>query len=177
MSARLGKEIAYVLRHAPQRLASGLTRDGWASLDELARALEVAPAVVREAVVEDATRFELDGERVRARHGHSVEVTLGHPRAVPPEVLFHGTVRGRLEAIGRHGLTRGRRQAVHLSSTREQAERVGARRGAPVVIEVRARAAHDAGVAFEKVGDGAVWLVPAVPAAYLSIPDGSTPTS
>jgi len=102
-------------------------------------------------------------------------VTLGHPVATPPDVLFHGTVARTLDSIRKKGLVRGRRIAVHLSSTRELALAVGARRGAPVCIEVHARAAHDDGIAFSKVGDGAVWLVHAVPPTYLTFEHPAAP--
>jgi len=168
----LGRAIAYVLRHE----RGVVDASGWASIDTTlaalaARGRHITPDALCAYVAGDVRRFERVGDRIRARHGHSVPVLLDHPIAAPPASLFHGTVARFVASIRKVGLVRGRRNAVHLSSSRDAAMRVGSRRGTPICVEVRARAAHDDGIAFAKVGDGAIWLVAAVPPTYLVIPD------
>lgn len=86
----------------------------------------------------DKRRFAVEGTRIRASQGHSVEVDLGLPAATPPSHLYHGTVASNLDAIRAEGLRPMNRHDVHLSPDRETATRVGARRGRPVVLGVDA---------------------------------------
>lgn len=177
MSLRLSKYLAWVLRHAPHQ--AGLTLDpaGWASVDAVLRACADAGLPhdrgTLEAVVRDDAkqRYELDGDRIRARQGHSVPVDLELPAQVPPDRLFHGTVARFLPAIRAEGLVAGARHAVHLSADPETASQVGARRGSPVVLTVRARALHEQGARFTRTANG-VWLVDHVPPAFLEEPRG-----
>jgi putative RNA 2'-phosphotransferase len=55
---------------------------------------------------------------------------------------------------------------VHLSSDIETAQRVGARHGRPVVLQVDAQAMQGAGFSFFRSANG-VWLVDSVPPQYL----------
>lgn len=112
-------------------------------------------------------RYEIDGDRIRARYGHSVADRIERPSATPPPTLFHGTSAGVVPAILREGLRPMSRQYVHLSADRETAYAVGRRRrGEVVVLVVDAAAAHAAGVTFRLGGDG-VWLADAVPPEYV----------
>jgi putative RNA 2'-phosphotransferase len=98
-----------------------------------------------------------------------VEVDFGLPVVEPPPVLYHGAVAAVLPAIREQGLTPMRRHHVHLSSDRATATRVGARRGAPVVLVVDAHAMHAAGHAFHISANG-VWLVDRVPPSFIGFP-------
>ena len=114
----------------------------------------------------DKGRFSLRGDLIRANQGHSVPVDLELEPAVPPELLYHGTVPGALDAIGREGLRPMRRHHVHLSLGVKTARIVGARRGSPVILTVQAGAMHRAGHIVFRSENG-VWLVGGVPAAFL----------
>jgi putative RNA 2'-phosphotransferase len=167
---KISKTLSYWLRHAPQ--AGGLTLDaaGWTQVDDLLAALakEGLPADwdALLAVVEtnDKRRFELsaDGERIRARQGHSVSVEGDWIAATPPDVLWHGTVERFLDAILAEGLKPMARHHVHLSADLETARRVGGRRGKPVILEVAAGRLAAQGQVFFVTGNG-VWLTEAVP--------------
>ena len=116
----------------------------------------------------DKNRFEWspDGAALRARQGHSLPVDLGWPAADPPDLLYHGTVARFIPAILAEGLKPRARHHVHLSPDPQTAAEVGARRGAPVVLRVRARAMADAGFTFRLSGNG-IWLADQVPPGYL----------
>jgi putative RNA 2'-phosphotransferase len=174
----LSKLLSLILRHRPEDFGVTLTSDGWASVDAVlaafaARGRPLDRARLHDLVrTSDKQRFALsdDGLRIRAHQGHSIAVDLGHPAAVPPPRLFHGTVARYLPAIRAAGLVRGRRHHVHLSASVTQAEIVGRRRGPPVIIEVRAAEMAAAGHAFVLTPNG-VWLTDHVPPEYLIIPD------
>lgn len=176
MSAR-GKLLAYLLRHAPpERLA--IDARGWASLGEVLAALACSGSPTTESelralIRDDAQgRFELDGERIRARQGHSRPVALDLVATVPPAQLFHGTARRSLPSIRREGLRRGQRHHVHLSATIVAAERVAARRKEPVVLVIAALALHEKGHAFFRSANG-VWLTESVPPDAITVPGGA----
>ena len=117
----------------------------------------------------DKRRYEMADGRIRAAQGHSTVVDLGLTASTPPAVLFHGTIERYLPAILSEGLRPMRRQYVHLSADRTTARAVGARRGRPIILDVSAAQMHENGHRFFVASNG-VWLVDAVPAAYLRVP-------
>jgi putative RNA 2'-phosphotransferase len=164
---RLSKRMSKALRHQPERVGLTLDPAGWVPVTDLLTALGITEAELREVVDRnDKKRFTIDGDRIRANQGHSVEVDLGLPAAIPPDTLFHGTVAQFLDDIMRDGLRPMSRHDVHLSPDRETARRVGARRGRPVILTVDAKAMSDAGHEFRLSANG-VWLTDHVPARYL----------
>ena len=165
---RLSKRLSKHLRHDPEAIGLRLDAAGWVGVDDLLAALRVTRAQLVEVVERnDKKRFEIDGDRIRASQGHSVAVDLDLPVAEPPAVLYHGTVGRVLPDVHREGLRPMNRHDVHLSTTVETAQRVGARRGEPVVLVVDAAAMRAAGHEFRVSANG-VWLAPAVPPEYLS---------
>jgi putative RNA 2'-phosphotransferase len=171
---RISKTLSYWLRHRPADAGVALDAQGWAPLDAVLAALAARglPGDIDTllAVVEqnDKQRFELapDLSRIRARQGHSVSVELALAPAEPPPLLFHGTVERFLPSILAEGLRKMRRHHVHLSADVETAQRVGARRGVAVVLEVDAAAMHSEGAAFY-ITENHVWLTEAVPPRFL----------
>lgn len=123
-----------------------------------------------EEVVErnDKRRFAFDesGCRIRAQQGHSTPVDLGLEPVEPPPILYHGTGERALSTILENGLQKMGRHHVHLSPDAATAEKVGARRGRPVVLEINAEAMHRNGWGFYRSGNG-MWLVDHVPPRYL----------
>jgi len=160
----ISKTLSFWLRHRPDDAGLTLDAQGWTAVDPVLAALDAKLGCDWERLVEvvdlnDKQRFELsaDGDRIRARQGHSVEVELDWPEATPPVLLYHGTVDRFLPAIRAEGLKPMRRHHVHLSPDRETATRVGNRRGEAVILTVRAGDMHAAGHRFYLTGNG-VWL-------------------
>lgn len=172
---KVSKYLARHLRHQPGRIGLVLDPAGWVRVEALLDACRehgfpVTPDELRLVVeTNDKRRFAFsdDGLRIRASQGHTVEVDLGLPAAPPPPVLYHGTVARSLERIHGEGLLPMTRHDVHLSADPDTARKVGARRGAPVVLTVDAAAMAAAGHEFRVSANG-VWLTSHVPAAYLS---------
>ena len=177
---RDSKFLSRVLRHAPASVGLALDVHGWADVDELLAAARAhGRGLTRERLDDvvahnDKQRFALDetGRRIRARQGHSIEVDLQLVPVEPPARLYHGTATRHLRSILQGGLHRGRRRHVHLSTDADTARRVGARHGMPAVLGVRAHAMHAAGHLFFRSENG-VWLVEAVPRAFLEYPLGA----
>jgi putative RNA 2'-phosphotransferase len=164
--------ISYVLRHNPAALGLSLDSAGWVDIETLLTALAThdrgidRPRLAQLVTGLDKPRLETDGGRIRASHGHSVDVDLGLEPAVPPAVLFHGTIAGYLDRIRTQGLKPMSRRHVHLSADVTTARAVAARRGAPVLLSIDAAALHAGGHLFLPTSDQ-VWLTAEVPPEYL----------
>lgn len=168
--AGLSKRMSYVLRHHPESVGLTLDGAGWVELASFAQALGVSRAAV-EAVVRssDKQRFIIEGDRIRANQGHSIDVDLGYEPSAPPDRLYHGTVARFVSSIREHGLLRGERHHVHLSADRATAINVGGRRGKPVILVIDARAMADADHSFLVTPNG-VWLTEHVPVVFIEFP-------
>ena len=177
-SAALSRFLSLVLRHNPAAADLALDAEGWVGVDELIAGVRATGrAIDREtlhALVRDDSkqRYALseDGARIRANQGHSVAVDLGFVPVAPPDLLYHGTIASALASIAVTGLERRSRRHVHLSPDVETARAVGRRRGAPVVLPVRAGALHAHGHAFYRSANG-VWLTDAVPPGFIAFED------
>ncbi len=171
------KFLSLVLRHHPEAIGVTLDAEGWIDVDRLLAACSRhGKAISREQLDEvvrtnDKRRFSFsaDGLRIRANQGHSVAVDLGLVSVEPPDLLYHGTVARFLPSIRQEGLVRGTRHHVHLSPDAETADRVGRRRGSPVVLVVEAGRMSGDGYPFFR-SENNVWLTEAVPPGYLRIP-------
>ncbi|MEW1830582.1 RNA 2'-phosphotransferase [Streptomyces sp. NPDC088196] len=175
-TVKVSKYLSKHLRHQPEQIGLTLDEAGWVEIDTLITACAANGfRFTREELdhvvaTNDKRRFAIEGTRIRASQGHSIEVDLGLPPATPPPYLFHGTVARNLDAIRAEGLRPMNRHAVHLSADRETATRVGARRGRPVVLSVDAGAMHKDGHVF-RVSENGVWLTEAAPVRYLRFPE------
>ncbi len=173
---RVSKRLSYVLRHRPDSVGLVLDGAGWADVDALLAALAAhglpltREELDRVVAGNDKRRFAYDdsGTRIRASQGHSVPVALGYAPEPPPPVLFHGTPVRALPAILAEGLLPGRRHAVHLSPDEPTARTVGERRGRAAVLRVDAAGLAASGAVLTRSANG-VWLVDAVPPAYLTV--------
>ncbi len=177
MNTRMAKRsrfLSLVLRHRPEAAGIQLDEAGWVEVSRLLVGLAAAGHPISQKELEHLVRdndkqrfaFSDDGRRIRANQGHSVEVSLDLKAAIPPQVLYHGTVAKFLEPIFAEGLRAGKRHHVHLSADRHTAFKVGSRRGAAVILEVDARHMSEQGYAFYLSANG-VWLTDSVPVAFL----------
>jgi putative RNA 2'-phosphotransferase len=114
-------------------------------------------------------RFEVKGDQVRATYGHSFHRPIRYPAVEPPELLYIGVAKTKTGDLRRDGLRPDRRQYVHLSESREEAEEVGRHHADTVsVITVHARDAHEGGIQFHHPTEG-IFLTPRVPAQFLDL--------
>ena len=173
MNITYSKFLSLVLRHKPEEIGLQLDENGWANVQELiekANKKNVALSIeLVEEIVEknDKKRFSFneDHSRIRAVQGHSIEVDLQLEEKVPPVFLYHGTAVKSLQNIRSEGLKKMNRQHVHLSSTEEQARKVGMRHGKPVVLLIESLKMHTCLKFF--LSQNNVWLTDHVPIQYI----------
>jgi len=174
---RLGRFLAYILRHHPEVIGLRLDERGLVPLDALVQALrgrhkfsDVTREKIERLVVSGPTgqRFEIVGESIRARYGHTLRTAVRYKPAQPPPVLFHGTTPEGAREILAQGLKPRERQRVHLSSDEAAAREIGLRRCPnPVILRIDTKGALKAGVQFYGAGP-AVWLCDGIPAQCIA---------
>ena len=104
---KLSKFLSKYLRHEPESLGLHLQEGGWVPVADLLEACarhgqSLTHLDLSEIVTDsDKQRFAFDatGALIRAQQGHSVPVDLQLAPAVPPAILYHGTVAAALPAI------------------------------------------------------------------------------
>lgn len=171
----ISKLLSHILRHSPETIKLKLDENGWADVNELIAKFDLYDLTLDfellQYVVEnnDKKRFAFneDKTRIRASQGHSIAVELNLNETEPLEYLYHGTVEKFLTDIKLQGLQKMSRQHVHLSADRETANKVGGRRGKPVILTISSGEMHKAGYKFY-LSDNNVWLTDVVPAEYIT---------
>ena len=113
-------------------------------------------------------RYELKGKKIRARYGHSIDVSVDFP-PTDLETLYHGTSNHLAKEIPKEGLKPMKRKKVHLSKTVEDAIQVGRRRTAnPVILRIDARKAASEGIRIERATDR-IYVADRIPKKFLSL--------
>lgn len=171
---KIGKYIAYLLRHHPEDIDMQLDRNGWANTKELIdgvarRYTDFNMAFLDEVVRTDNKHrysFNEDKTRIRANQGHSIDVDVELKEAIPPPVLWHGTGEKYVASIDKKGLIPKGRLYVHLSKDTETAAAVGKRHGKPIIYRVLSAKMADDGYKFY-LSENGVWLTKEVPIKYL----------
>jgi putative RNA 2'-phosphotransferase len=170
---KLGKIISGALRHFPGDLGIEMDEQGWVRLDDLIKVIERKYPWARPYHVEamfdtdDKGRYERDGELVRARYGHSIEIALDFPDA-DYDMLYYGTSEEEADRILEIGLKPVNQHYVHLSKSIEEAVKVACiRTEHPVIISVNARRAQENGIRI--LDAGPVCLALQVPPSFIQI--------
>lgn len=170
----ISKFLSLILRHNPQTIGLHIDENGWADVQELLmksaqKNRSFSFADLKEIIAtNDKQRFSFNSNetKIRANQGHSINIDLALTTGEPPAFLYHGTVDKFLANIRQQGLLKMSRQHVHLSKDRETAEKVGSRRGKPVILSVRSGHMFRDGFSFF-LSENGVWLTDHVPAGYI----------
>lgn len=169
--------ISRILRHKPEVIGISLDRHGWADVHELIDGINktgkysIDMPVLEEIVRTDNKQrysFNEDKTKIRANQGHSIDVDVELKKAVPPEILYHGTGEKSVGSINAEGLKPMNRLYVHLSKDVDTAVKVGKRHGKPVVYKISAGEMHRQGYEFY-LSENGVWLTKYVPVDFIKI--------
>lgn len=159
------KRLAYLLRHDPN-----IDIHGWRAVHDLIEnhgySREELVSIVANSN-KQRLEFSMDGQYIRARQGHSVNVDVELEETMPPEYLYHGTLATNVPSIMENGILQMDRLHVHLSVDEDTAVKVGGRRkGEVAILKVAARKMWEDGHRFWLSRNG-VWLTETVPQKYL----------
>ncbi|RLF38456.1 MAG: RNA 2'-phosphotransferase [Thermoplasmata archaeon] len=167
----VSKYLSYLLRHNPEGLP--ISKDGFIPIEDILKKIRKRFPNVDEKILYklnegSKSRFEIKNGRIRALYGHTIPVEIPLEIDIDVEILYHGTTKEAAEKILKEGLKRKGRRKVHLSSTIQQAIRVGKRRTKnPVILKIDAESARNNGIVFEKAND-LVYLSEEIPPIFIS---------
>jgi len=173
---KTSKFISLVLRHKPEAAGITLDKEGWVSVDVLIGALNKKDKNINREILDEIVatnnkkRFAYNENKtkIRASQGHSIDVDLGFKPVEPPKVLYHGTATRNLTAIFANGLSKMKRQHVHLSKDVATAKNVGSRHGTEIVLTIDAGQMHKDGIEFY-LSENGVWLTNQVDKKYIKL--------
>tara|TARA_B100001123_G_scaffold308409_1_gene344614 strand:+ start:365 stop:970 length:606 start_codon:yes stop_codon:yes gene_type:complete len=173
---KLGRVLALVLRHAPEKFDVEMDINGWVDVTGLCDGIKAQrrdfhwlkpwhfEAV---SVTEEKGRYEVEGERMRATYGHSIEIEIDLPTDDIPEVLFYPVSNEETDNVIKLGIKGGDRRHVHLSKTIAKAFEAGSVRiSKPSIVEVDAVRAIADGISIFRAGK-LVFLAEEIPPQYL----------
>lgn len=159
----ISKRLSWLLRHGANEERLPMDTAGWAPVADVLRIARCGRDTLEEVVLRNnKSRFEYDGERVRAAQGHSLDgtpVTLegleaSWQRYDGEDRIWHGTSVEAIEGIAREGIHRGQRTHVHLAEAVDS--RVGKRANVHVMLAVSASQLREAGFEVFKSPNGVI---------------------
>ena len=172
---KLSKTMSYILRHHPGKFGLNINPDGTVNLENFIKKLgkrfgSLNKEDVMDVVKSDSKkRFSIINEKyIRANYGHSLDgVHPDYSEVEPPLSLYHGTARRNLSSIKNKGLISKNRNFVHLSKTRDEAEKVGKRHdNSPIILEIKSKKAYKKGIKFYDAGT--VYLAKKIAPRYIN---------
>ncbi|HVL48984.1 MAG TPA: RNA 2'-phosphotransferase [Candidatus Thermoplasmatota archaeon] len=174
---RVGRIMAGVLRHFPEKFGVQMDEHGWVRMGEFVDQMRgqkerlhwIKPYhLVAIAATDPKGRYQVEGDRIRATYGHSMKLDLDLPTDDIPAKLYYPVTEEEVDIILERGLTPTDRQKVHLSKTYENALSAGLRRAEnPIILVVDAIRAIADGMLIQQAGK-TVYVTDSVPAEYLS---------
>ena len=172
----LGRILALVLRHAPEKFGVEMDLNGWVNSRELSEAIQNQRRHFHwlrgwhfEAIAnsDDKGRYQVEGEMIRATYGHSIELELDLPTDDIPEALYWPCEPESVPTHMEYGITAGDRKHVHLSKTIANAMEAGhVRISRPAILEVDTTRAVADGFTIWRAGK-TVFLCEEMPSEYL----------
>jgi putative RNA 2'-phosphotransferase len=174
---RVGRMMAGILRHFPERF--GLTMDGrgWVDLNEFVNAIRTSrPNYGRwlrtehiQALVEtdEKGRYQIDGGMIRATYAHSVNVNLDDLPEAQVDTLYFPVSEEELDLVLETGLRPSDRNMIHLSATPDKAYSAGrVHNPDPILLQVDVKGSTDAGNFIFRAGKS-VYITHAVEPEFL----------
>ena len=180
----LGRILALVLRHAPEKFGVDMDINGWVNARELSDAIGNQRRHYPwlrgwhfEAIADadEKGRYQVENGMIRATYGHSIELDLDLPTDEIPEVLYYPCEPTEVETLLEFGITAGDRKNVHLSRSISNAMEAGhVRIDRPAILEIDTVRADADGIVIYRAGT-TVFLTDEVPGDYLYRVDEDDP--
>lgn len=175
---RVGRMMAGILRHFPERFNLTMDGRGWVDLEEFTNAIKDSRDNYRRwlrrehivALVEtdEKGRYQIDGGMVRATYAHSVNVNLDDLPEANVDKLYFPVSEEEMDLVLESGLRPSDRNMIHLSATPDKAYSAGRVHIAdPLLLEIDVRKASDAGNFIFRAGKS-VYVTDAVEPDVLS---------
>ncbi len=171
---RLGRFVSGALRHFPDDLGLAMNQHGWVDVDVLCDAMRTRYKWANKeklfSIIEsdEKGRYEVKGNKIRARYGHSVDIDLDYPENTLHE-LYYGASREEVDILLEKGIKPVKQRYVHLSTSVEKALEVAKiHTEDPVLLAINAEEAQNDGVTMLSATEHIV-LSEEIPAKYLMV--------
>ena len=170
-TTKTSKKLSWLLRHGAVEAGVVMDAAGWVAIDDALAALKLSREELDAAVRDNnKSRFEVQGDRIRASQGHSIaggpvslDALEGTWEKWPGDgSVWHGTTVAAAHAIARGGIQPRTRTHVHLAEAVDST--VGKRAGVDVLLEVSPSRLRAAGIELYRSPNG-VLLARSVPAS------------
>jgi len=179
----LGRIMAGVLRHFPEKLGVMVDGHGWVDISEFVEAIGVSRSGfqwLREhhieaiALTDPKGRYQIDGGMIRATYGHTIDIRLdGLPPAEIDE-FYYPVTEEEIDIILEGGLNPIDRKNVHLSGSIEKAIEAGkVRTEEPLLLRIDGKKAKADGVQIYHAGKD-VYITERIDAKYISKAEAAT---
>ena len=178
----LGRIIAGVLRHFPEKLGVMIDGHGWVDVSEFVEAIGISRSGFHwlrnhhiEAIVltDPKGRYQIDGGMVRATYGHTIDVDLDDLPLADIDEFFYPVTEEEIDIILEGGLNPIDRKNVHLSGSIEKAFEAGrVRTEEPLIIKINGAKAKKDGIKIYHAGKD-VYITDRIDAKYISKVDES----
>jgi putative RNA 2'-phosphotransferase len=176
----LGRVLAGVLRHFPEKFKLEMDNHGWVIIYQLINAIRnkssqyhwLRPHHLLALVETDPKgRYQIRDNLIRATYGHSIELDLDLPTEDIPDKLYYPTTKEEVELLMETGIKPSDRKKVHLSLTFEDAEKAGkVRVPNPLILEIDAKTSMKDGNTIMHAGT-TVFITQEVSPKYLNLLD------
>jgi putative RNA 2'-phosphotransferase len=173
----LGRIIAGVLRHFPEKLGVMIDGHGWVDISEFVEAIGVSRSGFHwlrnhhiEAIIltDPKGRYQIDGGMVRATYGHTIDVNLDDLPLADLNEYFYPVTEEEIDMVLEGGLNPIDRKNVHLSGSIEKAIEAGkVRTDEPLILKIDGVQTRKAGINIYHAGND-VYITDRIDAKYIS---------
>ena len=176
----LGRIIAGVLRHFPEKLGVSIDGHGWVDISEFVHAIGSSRSgfhwlrnhhIEAIALTDPKGRYQIDGGMVRATYGHTIDLDLSDLPDADLKEYFYPVTEEEMDVILEHGLNPIDRKHVHLSGSIGKAIEAGrVRTEEPLILRIDGKKALKKGVKIYQAGFD-VYITERIEPEFLSTVD------
>lgn len=182
----LGRIMAGVLRHFPEKLGVMVDGHGWVDISEFVEAVGVSRSgfqwlkehhVEAIALTDPKGRYQVDGGMIRATYGHTIDIRLDDLPPAEIDEFFYPVTEEEIDIILEGGLNPIDRKNVHLSGSIEKAIEAGkVRTEIPLILRIDGKKAKEDGIRIFHAGKD-VYITERIDAKYISKAELPVPSS
>ena len=173
----LGRIIAGVPRHFPEKLGVMIDGHGWVDITEFVESIGVSRSgfhwlrnhhIEAIALTDPKGRYQIDGGMVRATYGHTIDVNLDDLPLADLDEFYYPVTEEEIDIILEGGLNPIDRKNVHLSGSIEKAIEAGrVRTDEPLLLKIDGKKAKKDGIKIYHAGKD-VYITDSIDAKYIS---------
>jgi putative RNA 2'-phosphotransferase len=173
----LGRIMAGVLRHFPEKLGVVVDGHGWVDISEFVEAVSDNRSgfhwlrnhhIEAIALTDPKGRYQIDGGMIRATYGHTIDIRLDDLPLAEIDEFFYPVTEEEIDIILEGGLNPIDRKYVHLSGSMEKAIEAGkVRTEEPLILRIDGKKAQENSVKIYHAGKD-VYVTERIDAEYLS---------